>query len=64
MWGEFRFADEIADAFAPPEASRTMDQFSHDPRLSVWFCGRKLPELDAVRGSGVNGFRNAAPPND
>src|SRR5438046_721413 len=64
MRREFRFADKIAHAFAAPQTPGAMNQFSHGPRLSVWFCTRKLPELDAVCRSGVNDFRNAAPPND
>jgi hypothetical protein len=62
--GQLRFADEIADALVSSQPPRAVNQFSHGPRLSVWFCCRKLAELDAVCGSGVNGFRNAAPPND
>jgi len=46
--GESGFANEVADAFAASEAPRPVDQFSHGPRLRVWFCGRKFDELDAV----------------
>jgi hypothetical protein len=35
MGSQFRFADEVADAFAASQAPRAMDEFSHAPRLSV-----------------------------
>src|SRR2546421_10554605 len=48
MRGEFSLANEIPDAFAASQSPRPVDQFSHDPRLPVWFCRRKFAELDAV----------------
>jgi hypothetical protein len=40
--GESCLANEIADAFAASQPPRPVDQFSHGPRLPVWFCGRKF----------------------
>src|SRR3954469_9712005 len=40
--GEFRLPHEIADTLSASQASWPMNQFSHGPRLSVWFCGRKF----------------------
>ena len=48
MRGEFSLANEIPDAFAASQSPRPVDQFSHAPRLPVWFCRRKFAELDAV----------------
>src|SRR2546423_1101265 len=55
--GEFRFAHEIAHAFASAQTSRPLDQFPHRPRLRNRSNRRKPGGLDGVAACGLNAVR-------